>query len=385
MKVGLTATMIQGGKSGVGQYVLSLTRHLLDRGQVDLTVFVREEERSLFAFAEDRAAIVVAGSSNQGPLGDIVWHQAVLPFEAKRRRLELLHVPSYRRLIARASCPVVGTIHDLAPFHLTDKYDYARMFYGRVVVKHLARRQDHLIAVSDFTARDIQKFYGIPPSRVTTIPNGIDHARFHPNHRKASQYTMRREYALEKPYILYVSRLEHPGKNHVRLLEAFSKFKAASGANWQLVLGGGDWHGAEVIKKASAESPYRDDIRFLGFVPDAVMGDLYRSAQAMIYPSLFEGFGLPPAEGMACGTPVISSTRGALKEVVSGAALSVNPESVEEMSEKLLALYSSPSLAADLRDAGLIRSKSFDWANNAAQVEETYRNVLTASEPPLEK
>lgn len=376
MKVGLTATMIQGGKSGVGQYVLSLARQLMERERLELTLFVREEERPLFGFAEGKARIENVAKTYAGPLRDILWHQCVLPRKAKQLGLDVLHVPSYRRLLAHAPCPVVGTIHDLAPFHLAEKYDPLRMFYGQVVVKALARRQDHVIAVSEFTATDLQRFYGLTPDSITTIPNGIDHHRFFPGDRASSRETVAHRHGQTHPYLLYVSRLEHPGKNHVRLIEAFARFKAETGSDWQLLLGGGDWHGAEVIKQAASESPVAQDIRFLGFVPDQDMGDLYRGAEAMIYPSLFEGFGLPPAEAMACGTPVISSTRGALGEVVRDAALTVDPESVPELASSLMRLAKDRALREDLRRKGPERAAAYRWEQTARDVERVYHRVI---------
>ncbi|MFN5834710.1 MAG: glycosyltransferase family 4 protein, partial [Akkermansiaceae bacterium] len=178
------------------------------------------------------------------------------------------------------------------------------------------------------------------------------------------------------PFFLYVSRLEHPGKNHVRLIEAFTAFKRVTGSRWQLALGGGDWHGSEEIKSAASASPFASDIRFLGFVPDADLPNLYRAAQAMVYPSLFEGFGLPPVEAMACGTPVISSTRGALEEVVAEAALTINPEDVENMTQALTRIAEDDGLARDLRAKGISNAARFRWSRTADEVMKIYRRAM---------
>lgn len=372
MKAGLTATMVQGGRSGVAQYVFSLVRELIRQGKVDLSVFVLENELPLFDFAKDGCRIVPVPQAVAPAVKNIVWHQRTLPKLAKELKLDVLHVPSYRRLVRSAPCPAVGTIHDLAPFHVRGKYDFARMFYGRVVVKHLARRQRELIAVSHCTARDIERFFGIPQSRQHVIHNGIDHDRFFPGEAGAAKAAVAEKHGLDRPFFLYVSRLEHPGKNHVRLIEAFTAFKQATGSPWLLALGGGDWHGAEAIKAAAAASPVAGDIRFLGFVPDGGLQDLYRAAEAMVYPSLFEGFGLPPVEAMACGTPVISSTRGALEEVVADAALTVDPEKVADMTAALSKLATSPALAASLREKGLANAGRFHWSRTAEAVAGVY-------------
>ncbi len=375
MRIGLTATMIQGGRSGVAQYVFSLVRELVRAGEVDLNVFVLEDELPLLDFAKGGCNLIPVPRAAAPPVRNILWHQLSLPKLAADLKLDVLHVPSYRRLVHSAPCPTVGTIHDLAPFHVKGKYDLARMFYGRVVVKSLARRQQEIIAVSHCTARDIGKFFGIPRNHLHVIHNGIDHDRFFPGDQAAARVLTAGKHALTAPYFLYVSRLEHPGKNHVRLIEAFVEFKKASGSDWQLALGGGDWHGCEAIRSAAAASPYASDIRFLGFVPDADLPNLYRAARCMVYPSLFEGFGLPPIEAMACGIPVISSTRGALGEVVADAALIVDPENIPDITRALTAISTGSDLADSLKARGLANAARFHWSRTAAEVTEIYRKA----------
>jgi len=377
MKIGLTATMIQGGRSGVAQYVFSLVRELIRAGGVDLNVFVLEDELPLLDFAKDGCNLIPVPRAAAPPVKNILWHQLSLPKLAGNLKLDVLHVPSYRRLVRSAPCPTVGTIHDLAPFHIKGKYDLARMFYGRVVVKSLARHQQEIIAVSHCTARDIESFFGIPQSRLHVIHNGIDHQRFFPGDHAAARTWTAEKHQLTAPYFLYVSRLEHPGKNHVRLIEAFVEFKKATGTDCLLALGGGDWHGCEAIKSAAAASPYASDIRFLGFVPDADLPDLYRAARCMVYPSLFEGFGLPPIEAMACGTPVISSTRGALEEVVADAALIIDPENVADITRALIAISADPDLTETLKSKGLANAARFHWSRTAAEVTEIYRKAAS--------
>ena len=376
MKIGLTATMIQGGRSGVAQYVFSLVRELIRTGDVDLNVFVLEDELPLLDFAKEGCRVIPVPRAAAPPVKNILWHQLKLPQLAGDLKLDVLHVPSYRRLVRSAPCPTVGTIHDLAPFHVKGKYDLARMFYGRVIVKSLARAQKEIIAVSHCTARDIETYFGIPQSRLHVIHNGIDHDRFFPGDIQTARAWTEEKHNLCAPLFLYVSRLEHPGKNHVRLIEAFTAFKRVTGSRWQLALGGGDWHGSEEIKSAASASPFASDIRFLGFVPDADLPNLYRAAQAMVYPSLFEGFGLPPVEAMACGTPVISSTRGALEEVVAEAALTINPEDVENMTQALTRIAEDDGLARDLRAKGISNAARFRWSRTADEVMKIYRRAM---------
>lgn len=397
MKIGLSTSVIQRGKTGIAQHVFALLRALdaLDHAH-SFTLFVLEEDRPLFQGLGDRFEIAPVHERFRPALRNIAWHQTVLPRLARERRLDLLHVPSYRRLIWSAPCPRVATIHDLAPFHLSGKYDLARMFYGRVVVRQLARRQDAIIAVSDCTARDLERFFGIPRRDVRVIHNGLDHDRFKPEAPSDARRVCAEKFGLQKPFVLYVARLEHPGKNHVRLIEAFEKFKQQSGADWQLVFGGSDWHGAEVIHQRIAGSPQRESIRTLGFVRDEDLPSLYSAASAFCYPSLFEGFGMPPLEAMACGCPAITSARGSLGEVVGDAAEIVNPEDPNSIAEALWKLCRDPEHAWGMIARGMARAREFSWSRAARDTLDVYEkaartphrishpNARTAKVRPLE-
>jgi glycosyltransferase involved in cell wall biosynthesis len=263
-------------------------------------------------------------------------------------------------------CALVATIHDLAPFRLANKYDWKRMFYGRVVARRLAHRQDAIIAVSQHTRQDIVDFFHYPAKRLSMIHNGLDHARFFPEAREEAKTSIARKHGLRQPFFLCVARLEHPAKNHARLIEAFNRFKAETGSDWQLVLGGSDWHGAEVIHALVRQSPFVRDIRCLGFLPDGELPAWYRAAEVFVYPSLFEGFGLPPLEAMACGCPVITSGRGSLGEVLGGAAVTIDPEDVQALKGEMLRLATDETARDRWREAGLKHAQCFNWDKTAA-------------------
>jgi glycosyltransferase involved in cell wall biosynthesis len=366
MNIALSTTMIQRGKTGVAQYVFALVRALLEAGTGHrYTLLVLEEDRPLFEFVANRMTIEGVPERFRPAVRNVLWHQAVLPGWLRKRGIDVLHVPSYRRLLWRRPCGLVATIHDLAPFHVAGKYDWARMFYGRVVVRRLAWRQDEVVAISRNTGQDIVRFFGLPEARLKVIHNGIDHQRFQSGDVGAAKAEAQSRWGLDRPFFLYVSRLEHPAKNHVRLIAAFDQFKKTTGSNWLLALGGTDWHGAEAIHEAARCSPYAGDIRFLGFVADPVLPQLYRATDVFVYPSLFEGFGFPPVEAMACGCPVLSSTRGALAEVVADAAATVEPEDVAAMASSLERLATDPDWRAELRKAGFANARRFDWGATA--------------------
>ena len=368
MRIGFSTSVIQRGKTGVAQYVFALLRAFRPHAQQhQFYLFVLEEDRPLFDFAQDVMTLVTVPEQYRPAVKNVLWHQTKLPALVRSLGLDVLHVPSYRRLLWRKPCPLVATIHDLAPFHVTGKYDWKRMLYGRVIVKRLAARQDEIIAVSENTARDLGTYFGLGRDRVSVIWNGIDHQRFQPGDAIAAKAEAARRWQLNRPFFLYVSRLEHPGKNHVRLIEAFNRFKSETHSPWLLAFGGSDWHGAEAIHAAAKASPFAADIRLLGFVDDPSLPLLYRATDVFVYPSLFEGFGFPPIEAMACGCPVISSTRGSLREVVADAALTIDPESPAEMAAALIRLAANGAERDVWREAGHRNARRFDWGQNAQQ------------------
>jgi glycosyltransferase involved in cell wall biosynthesis len=374
MRIGISTSVIQRGRTGIAQYLFALLRAFGRSGSShQFFLFVLEEDLPLLEFARDFAELIIVSERHRPAVSNILWHQVALPRLARSLRLDVLHVPSYRRMLWAQPCATVATIHDLAPFHVRRKYDLPRMMYGRVACRWLARRQHQIIAISHNTAHDIQQFFRIPSRQLTVIYNGLDHDRFHPTADPVAGGLLRREFQLEAPFFLYVARLEHPGKNHVRLLSAFEIFKKRTGSEWLLALAGSDWHGAAHIHTAIQFSPVREAVRVLGFVSDERLPDLYREARAFVYPSLYEGFGMPPVEAMACGCPVICSSRGSLGEVVGSAALIVDPESPESIAAALERLAAQAALRSRLSELGRPHAARFDWRTTGARTLEVYR------------
>ncbi|MDB6028114.1 MAG: hypothetical protein JWM68_4337 [Verrucomicrobiales bacterium] len=384
MKIGISTSVIQRGQTGVSQYVFALLRELKHFAhEHEFVLFVLEEDLPLFHFVGDTMQIVKVPEWHRSPIRNIFWHQLVLPGLVRKHGIDVLHIPSYRRLLWTQPCATVATIHDLAPFLISNKYDWKRMFYGRFVVKGLAKRQRQIIAISQNTSQDIQRFFHLPSSKITVIHNGLDHRRFVPAADDSAKHWIAQRHGIKTRFFLYVARFEHPGKNHVRLVQAFNDFKQETGSDWQLILGGADWNGAEVIHDAIAKSPFVEEIRHIGFVPDKDLPRLYQAANIFVYPSLYEGFGMPPLEAMASGCPVISSARGSLAEVIGDAAEIVDPESVVSMKEALRRLSRNSSLCETFQEKGLQRAQMFNWQTTAVETMKIYQRSLLTSKKHL--
>ncbi len=366
MNIGISTSVVQRGKTGVGQYILALVRALIAaKSPHRFILFVLEDDLPLFAFAREDMTLVSVPERHRSPLLNIIWHQITLPKLVRQHKIDVLHIPSYRRMLWRHPCPLVATIHDLAPLCVKGKYDLLRTFYARWVVKHLAKRQDQIIAVSNNTAQDIKHFFLTPSSKLNVVHNGVDHSHYYSENVDCSKALITQRYGLTSPFFLYVSRLEHPGKNHIRLIKAFEMLHK-SHPDWRLVFAGSDWDGAEIIHEAVSKSNCKNSIRSLGFVPSEVLPDLMRAAEVFVYPSLYEGFGLPIAEAMACGCPVICSNCNSMLEVAGDAAATANPENVLAWKTQLKRLASNPHLRRKHALAGLQRARSFDWKHTAS-------------------
>lgn len=378
MRIGLSTSVMQRGKSGVAMYIAGLLQGMAAEGwPAEMVLFGLEEDREWFAPWLDRCHWVGVPEKFRPAVKDIAWHQTVLPGLLRRQECDLVHIPSYRRILAAPGVPQVATIHDLAPFRLAGKYDRMRMIYGRHVVKYLARRTRQIIAVSEATAADIGEFFGIRGDSLAVVYNGIDHGRFRPLTPEEVKRRLPVTADWKDGWWIYVARLEHPAKNHLRLIEAFGRLcEESPERNSRLVLAGADWHGAGAIHEAVARSPARDRIHCAGFVADGDLPAWYSGAKALVFPSLFEGFGFPPIEAMACGCPVLTSNRGSLAEVVGGAARIFDPESPAAIAAAMRELACSAELRTELREAGLARANLFRWERCARETISLYGRAL---------
>lgn len=377
MKIGLSASVIQRGKSGVATYVAGLLRGMASLDwPVHFAVFGLEGDRTWFEPWLGACEWVPVPEACRWAPRDIAWHQSRLPRLLRTHGCDAVHIPSYRRILAAPGIPQIATIHDLAPFRLSGKYDALRMFYGRHVVKRLARGADEIIAVSRATAGDVREFFRVPTGRITVVYNGIDHDRFQPMEPAAARARLPAAATWHEDWWIYVARLEHPAKNHLRLLEAFEAFcREVPDSRRRLVLAGADWHGSDIIHRAIAASPVRDRIHCAGFVSDTDLPAWYAGAAALVFPSLFEGFGLPPIEAMACGCPVLCSDRGSLPEVVGGAARMFDPTDTAAIARALVDFHRNPTEGRRLRDLGLARAAEFRWDRCAAETISLYRRA----------
>lgn len=300
-----------------------------------------------------------------------------LSAELRRRPVDLLHVqytaPPF------APCPVIPTIHDLAFEHLPETFKRRSWMQLRLTVRRTARHAAHIITVSEFSRRDITETYGIAPEAITVTPEAAP-KHFAPVTDADKIERVRARYFIDGDYILAVGSIQ-PRKNLVRLLAAYSDLlRARTGAKLpRLVLvGKRAWLYEEILRTAN-EYGLTSDVIFTGYVPEKDLPALYSGALCFVYPSYFEGFGLPPLEAMKCGTPVITGNRTSLPEVVGDAGLMVDPFESGAMSEAIGRLIDDPRLRQTLRDRGLKRALKFDWRETARLTLKAYERALKSA------
>lgn len=311
----------------------------------------------------------------ENPLARIAWEQTVLPIHLRRQRADLVHgLVNVLPLAAR--CPGVVTVHDLTFVRTPGVLPPLKRAYLTLLCRASAARAAQIIAVSSQTAEDLQQCFGTPTARITVVYNGVA-ARFAPRRAEDLQAFRQRSGAPER-YLLYLGTLE-PRKNLDLLLRAFARWRQATtieNRDVKLVLAGArGWYYDEIFRNVEALG-LTEHVHFPGFVPTEALPEWYAAAEAFVYPSLFEGFGLPVIEAMASGAPVICSRAPGVAEVAGDAAITFAPRDEDALAAALHLVMSQPALRSELRRRGLARAASFSWQRCAEQTVEVYLRVL---------
>jgi glycosyltransferase involved in cell wall biosynthesis len=355
---------------GIGTYIRNILIELHRRDDdADYVILCRRADVDLARSLAPRFRIVVEDARPYS-LGE----QLRVPIRLAREGVDLVHEPHYV-LPPAIRCRSVVTIHDcihlMFPQYLPHRLGH---IYARASMWTATRQADRVLTVSQASKRDILRFFDVRPEKVKVIHNAIDE-RFLTAPDEATTDRVRQRYQLDHPFVLYVGNIK-PHKNIERLIDAFGRARPDGPDGLKLVIVGDEVSKYPTLRRMVHRQKLDKHVRFLGFQPQETLASFYRLAGVFVFPSLYEGFGLPPLEAMACGTPVVTSNISSLPEVAGDAALLVDPYSVDEIAEGIRRALGDDALRQQLIVKGQARAREFSWAESVSQIHAVYQEVL---------
>ena len=373
MHVTIDARYVATTQSGVGMYTANLLQAL---------AALDTENQYTYIIREGQPVLQVGGNFQPWPtrisfenhwIGDL-WQNLYLPFRLRARQVDLFHGPAVFLPLTKLGFRTVVTIHDLVAFRFPATIPMKYGLYMRLMIRLAVRSADQVIAASQQTRDDLVNRLGVPAEKITVIYGGLA-SRFEPMRDALRLAEVRCRYGLREPYILFVGNLE-PRKNLVRLIEAFGRLKARESIPHQLVLAGKRGWLFRPIFETVEQLGLNREVIFTGYVPPEDLPALYGMADLFTFPSLYEGFGLPVLEAMACGTPVVTAPTGSIPEVAGDAAWYVDPWDVEALTEGLARVLKDFETRSKLVARGVLQAKRFSWTKTAEATLQIYLKTL---------
>ncbi len=373
--IGLNAHLLSTSQSyrgaGISWYITHLLRQV---AQVSpdfcYTAFLSDP-----AFQASGLTLQRSRWATQRPLVRIVWEQLVQPLALRQAKIDLLHALAFVAPLA-AACPFVVTVYDLSFLRYPEAFRPFNRWYLHHFTRRSVKQARAVIAISESTRQDVINLLGAPPERVHTIYCGVDE-HFRP--LPAAEVTaFRAARGLPEQFVLFLGTLE-PRKNVAGLIQAYARWRAQEPQAPLLVIAGGKgWYYQDIFSLVESLN-LTSAVRFADYIPQSELTLWYNAASLFVYPSHFEGFGLPVLEAMACGRPVITSTVSSLPEVAGtdGAAVLVNPADTAALAAAMQRVMADADLRRDMAARSLARAGGFRWEKTARETVEVYRKVMT--------
>ncbi|HTL38977.1 MAG TPA: glycosyltransferase family 1 protein [Kofleriaceae bacterium] len=358
MRIGVDLLFLAAGRGGgIERYVRGLLAGFARVGpDHEYVLFTNADCRGTFELAPRFTEIAANVSATFRP-AKLVWEQTVLPVQLARERIDVLLAPANIAPIVHR-CPTAVIMHDVIPFIRPEVFTRTERLAMRSLFRASALRSDTIITISESSRRDILRLFGVPPERVTVIPGACDE-QFRPTPPTPESREALRQHGVPDEYLLYVAAARSY-KNVDGLIRAFRLLKDRGLRHSLVITGLADRASADLVALADSLGLARDVV-FSGFVDDRWLPALYSAAAALVFPSLYEGFGLPVIEAMACGTPVAAANRTSLPEVVGDAGLLFDPDSPEDIARTIERVLGDAALREQLIARGIARAKAFTW------------------------
>ena len=374
--IGLNANLLSLSRNYRGAGINSYIYHLLKNlGQIDsgyrYSVFLSERR-----FADERFRLHFTRWPTHRPVVRILWEQVIQPIALLRAGVDLLHAMAFAGPLV-TPCPFVVTIYDLSFLHYPEAFRPWNRRYLTTFTTLSARRARRVIAISESTKRDVVKLLDVPPDRVDVAYCGVDEIFCPLQAHEVDRF--RHERALPDRFILFLGTLE-PRKNVQQLIRAYGRWSKIEPDIPKLVVAGGKgWYYEQIFAEVE-DLGLVGEVIFPGYVMQEELPWWYNAADLFVYPSRFEGFGLPVLEAMACGTPVVTTNVASLPEVAGDAALQVSPDDETQLVEAMRRALSNEALRQEMKAKGLAQAAVFTWARTARQTLDTYHRALKTRE-----
>ena len=374
MKVAIDVRTINKPRSGVGHYVTNLIREFqkIDKENSYCLISNNGEFEAEFAsrpnFENYRTWI-----SNENHLVGDLWESFYLPGLLQRKGVSVFHGPAFMIPLRFSGFRTVVTIHDIVAFIKPETVPLKYALYMRFLIGLVVRKADRVITPSESTKQDLIDRLKVPEEKIEVVYEAVSD-EFKPWSGPGRAEQVKRKFGIRDRYMLFVGNLE-PRKNLVRLMRAFERARDRLGGAYQLVISGKKgWLYKDIL--TTYEQVNRGDVILTSYVSDKDLVDLYRSADMFVFPTLYEGFGLPVLEAMGCGAPVITSSVSSIPEIAGDAAVLVDPLDIGQISEAMVEVAFSEALRANLREKGLRQAAGFTWTKTAERTLEIYRSVI---------
>ena len=306
---------------------------------------------------------------------ELMWKYIHIPSVEylMHEKIDIFHITGVINPPLR-SAKLIATIYDLISLKFPNFFEKKLIKHFNYYFKSVIPKSDVIITISNSTKEDILEYFNIPENKVEVVVPGFDNELYRQIQDKNMIDKVKAKYGIDKKYILFVGTLE-PRKNLVKLIKAFSILPEYLKSDYLLVICGRKGWFFEEIFETVKELKLEEKVVFTGYIPDEDIPLLMNGAEIFVYPSLYEGFGLPPLEAMACGTPVISSKVSSLPEVIGDAGILINPNDVEELSNAILRVLINNELRAQLSEKGLKQASKFSWKRTTSKIVEVYNKV----------
>ncbi len=391
MRVLVDCTQLTRQKAGVGVYALNLVRQLLNgqarrhtsvdpptESTMHLSLLVQDDDPDFHLSAESVHLIRVPARLFRILPLRLLLEQIYIPWLTRKHRIDILHSLHYSFPLWPVKARRIVTIHDLTSFVMPQVHTPAKRIYFHFFLRAASRFADALIFVSRSTGDDWGRYFPHSRARQFVIPLGKA-PEYAPNLPADRIAAAGRKYSLPSPYALYIGTIE-PRKNLTRLVTAFARISSEFPTLTLVIAGKKGWMYDELFQAVTTLA-IEDRVKFIGFVDEDDKRYLIGGAEVFLYPSLYEGFGIPVLEALACGTPTITSNTSSLREVAGDAALLVNPENIEEITHSLRRLLADPALRQTLRSKSIAQAAQFNWSRMADETCRAYHAISEQRSP----